>query len=275
MEVAMRLFRLFPFFVFLSVIAVQNPTSAAPQIIAVLPTDTGVPFSCAEGICSADLSTYCLQQERPAPKRGAVYLPATSSDFKLVVQTADSTRVLDASKHVSFIESRGFMAIAAVIDERHLQALADGKMTGAALRVGKAASLLPKPVAGDPNPLSVKEIAYVTKWRRQQGVEIVDANPNARAVRVLANLTNRLPSSGPTRLGRVEEIWQKAIGDEFDSTTPPTASPGLHRARIEFQHCSESPSRFSYAGLRNCLEYRHDDLIRDLNIEYWDSKPGS
>jgi len=267
--------RLLPIFVLLAVTVLHQPASAAPQIIAVLPSDTGVPFACAEGICKADLSTYCLQRERPAPRRGTVYLPAAATDFKLVLETATETRVIGAAKHVVFVESRGFMAIAAVIDEVHLQALAGGKIISAALRVGKAASLLPKPVAGDRNPLSAKEIAYVTKWRRQQGADIVDANPNARAVRVLANLINRLPFSGTTEPSHVDAILKKAIGDEFDSPNPAATSPGLQRSRIEYQRCSESPSRFSYGGLRNCLEYRHDDLIRNLNIEYWDSTLGS
>jgi hypothetical protein len=258
----------------LSLFAAHHPAAAAPQIIAVLPSDAGVPFACADGQCRADLSTYCLQRERPAPKRGTVYSPAAAEDFKLVIETAAGTRVVDAAQHVGFVESRGFMAIAAVIDEPRLQALAEGAVKSAVLRVGKAASLLPEPQTGDPNPLTEKEIAYVTTWRRQQGAEIVDAKPQARTVRVLAGLSNRLPASGFTEPALFDRLWKDAIGDEF-GTALPTSEPALDRANIEIKRCSEGAARHSYGGLRNCLQYRHDDLIRDLNIEYWETKPGS
>ncbi len=258
-----------------AVLAVSRPALAAPQIIAVLPSDSGVPFACADGLCRADLSTYCLQRERPAPKRGTAYLPAAAEDFKLVIETAQGTRVIDAAAHVGFVESRGFMAIAAVIEEKRLGALADGQIKSAALRVGKAASLLPEAKPGDPNPLTEKEIAYVTKWRRQQGAEIVDAKPQARTVRVLAGLANRLPASGFTDPTRLDRLWRDAIGDEFGPAAPIATDPAIERTNAEIKRCSEGAARHSYGGLRNCLQYRHDDLIRDLNIEYWETKPGS
>jgi hypothetical protein len=251
-----------------------HPVKAAPQIIAVLPSDAGMPFACAEGVCKADLSTYCLQRERPAPKRGTPYFPAAAEDFKLVLKTKAGTRVVDAQPHVDFVESRGFMAIAAVIPADKLRALADGEIEHAALRIGKAASLLSVAEANDPNPLTEKKIAYVTNWRRKQGAEIVDSNPDARTVRVLAGLTNRLPASGQSDPTLLDLIWRDAIGDEIGAT-PAAADPAISRARIEYNRCNEGATSHSYGGLRNCLQYRHDDLIRDLNIEYWVSKPGS
>jgi len=257
---------------------IARPALAAPQIIAVLPSDAGMPFACAEGMCKADLSTYCLQRERPAPKRGMPYFPAAAEDFKLIIKTAAETRVIDAAPHVGFVESRGFMAIAATISADRLRALASGEVEHAALRVGEAASLLPVAEAGDPNPLTEKEIAYVTKWRRQQGAEVVDGNPDARTVRLLAGLANRMPMSGHSDPARLDEIWRDAIGDELGAAPADTgagADPAISRAHMEFSRCNEGAARYSYAGLRNCLQYRHDDLIRDLNIEYWESKPGS
>jgi hypothetical protein len=274
MEYAMRLFLTVSSLFALTILTAQSPAIAAPQIIAVLPSDAGVPFACADGLCRADLSTYCLQRERPAPKRGTPYLPASAEDFKLVIETVQGTHVIDAAPHVGFVESRGFMAIAAVIEEPKLKALAKSGIKTAALRVGKAASLLPEPQAGDPNPLTEEEIAYVTKWRRQQGVEIVDAKPEARAVRVLAGLSNRLPASGLTEPAVFDRLWQDAIGDEFGPAAV-SSHPALDRANVEIKRCSEGAARYSYGGIRNCLQFRHDDLSRDLNIEYWNTKPGS
>ncbi|MDD9877371.1 MAG: hypothetical protein OXR84_08020 [Magnetovibrio sp.] len=122
-------------------LTLTGPAAAAPQILAALPT-AGVPFTCAQGQCRADLSTYCLQQKRPAPSHGTVYHPAAAEDFQLEIKTAGGVRRLAAGAHVSFVESRGFMAVTAVIGEQDLIKLGG---TDATIRVSNAASLLPEP----------------------------------------------------------------------------------------------------------------------------------
>lgn len=256
----------------LMISALSLPAGAAPQILAALPTSVGIPLACQDGICQADLSTYCLQQKRPAPSHGTVYMPAAADDFKLIVRTADGTRTVAAGEHVSFVESRGFMAIAAVIEERHLAALGG---TEALITVGDAASLLPVPVPHDPNPLTEEEIAYVTKWRRDQGADVVDKAPHAKAAQVLASIANRLPRYGTTEPAKLESIWEEAIGDEFEGVRPDMVMPIVQRARLEFQQCRSGGAQYSFGGIRRCLEYRHDNIIRDLNIDFWETKPGS
>jgi len=253
-----------------------GPVQAAPQILAVLPSDAGVPFTCAEGQCKADLSTYCLQQKRPAPSHGTVYLPAAAGDFALVIDTPEGRKSVAATDHVTFVESRGFMAVTAVITERKLIALGG---TEAVLQVSKAASLLPEAVPYDPNPLTEKEIAYVTKWRRAQGADLVDKAPAAKSARVLASIANRMPRHGAVTPAAMDRIWEQAIGEEMGQALAPAAAkatePGLARARVEFENCRGGPTRHSFGGIRRCVEYRHDDIIRDLNIKYWKSNPGS
>jgi len=248
------------------------PGWAAPQILAALPTSVGIPFTCADGTCQADLSTYCLQQERPAPSHGTVYTPAAAGDFKLHIKTAAGIKTLAAAAHVTFVESRGFMAVSAVINELKLKDLGG---TDAVISVGQAASLLPEAVPYDPDPLTEKEIAYVTKWRREQGADMVDKAPKAKAAQVLASIANRLPRHGATVPGTLESIWEQAIGDELDGIAPDVAAPSLQRAQMEFRQCRDGVGRYSFGGVRRCLEYRHDDMIRNLNIDFWNTKPAS
>lgn len=255
-----------------SLFNLPQTANAAPQILAALPTSAGVPFTCREGQCQADLSTYCLQQDRPAPSRGAVYRPAAMADFKLVIRTARGPKTLNAAPHVRFIESRGFMAVSAVIPEASLQSLGGAD---AVITVGNAASLLPEPTRYDPNPLTEKEIAYVTKWRREQGAGMVDATPKAKAAQVLANVANRLPRRGTTIPETLDGIWEQAIGDELGGAPAEIVTPALAKARLEFKNCRDGGVRYSFGGVRRCLEYRHDDIIRGLNIDFWNTKPGS
>ncbi len=246
-------------------------SQAAPQILAVLETDVGVPFVCDEGICKAHLSTYCLQRERPAPTMGAVYLPAAAEDFTLTVNVDSETpRDIAAHKHVTFIESRGFMAVAAVIFEKDLKALGG---TDAVIKVASNASMLPKPVAGDPNPLSEKEIAYATNSLRAEGQKFADQTPQASAARLLARVMQTLPVRGQVPAGAGDRIWQNEIGDELPAG--PLQRGGFTRARDAFQDCFSGSQSSAFGGVRNCLEYKHDGLIRDINIDYWDSRVGS
>ena len=248
-----------------------SEVKAAPQILAVLETDVGIPFVCDDGICKAQLSTYCLQRERPSPEMGTVYLPAAAEDFTLTVN-ADSPAPVNfpAAKHVSFIESRGFMSVAAVIFEKDLKALGG---TDAVIKVASNASMLPKAIPNDPNPLTEKEIAYATQSLRQQGNRIADHTPQASAARLLARVMQSLPVRGQIPGGAANQIWQDEIGDEIPVEL--IKRGGFSSARDAYDNCFAGIQARSYDGVRRCLEYKHDDFIRDINIDYWDSRVGS
>jgi len=260
------LFRLFGVFL-LSGIAFSPSAKAAPQILAVLATDTGIPFACEDGLCRAELSTYCLQRERPAPGAGTVYQPAAAEDFTLSVKTA-SGKINNhpADRHVVFIEARGFMAITAVIEERQLKRLGSLEAT---IQIGENASMLPTPVPGDPNPLTEKEIAYATGSLREHGQGIVDSKPQAFAARLLTRVMNSMPQRGPAQPGASERLWNDAIGDELPSNS------GFGQARKAYGECFSGAQSKAYGGVRRCLEFRHDEFIRGLNIDYWNAQPSS
>ena len=44
--------------------APHSSALAAPQALALLKTGGPVTLTCADGVCKAEFSTYCLQQER-------------------------------------------------------------------------------------------------------------------------------------------------------------------------------------------------------------------
>ncbi len=249
----------------------NNEALAAPQVLAALPSASGIALSCDAGVCRADLSTYCLQRQRPAPKYGFAYVPARADHFTLVVvDAAGADRRLPAGEHLRFNESRGFMAVAATIKETDLRRL--GAVL-ARIEVAEKATLLPVPYDGDTDPLTEKEIAYATGSLRAEGAAAVDGQPKADAARMLAELTNAMPAAGATPKGRFDDIWRQAIGDELPM--PESGDIALGEARMAFDYCEGRPGTYSWGGLRRCLEYRHDDLIHDLNIKFWQGQPGS
>ncbi len=253
-----------------ALLPVSKTVVAAPQILAALPVESGIELTCSDGVCAAQLSTYCLQRERPAPGMGTAYVPAKPEQFTLVLIDDKGAEVrVPAGEHMTFLENRGFMAVAASVELGRLKALG---ATTAKLVVWPEASLIPVPVANDPNPLTEEEIAFVTDSLRTHGQSYVDNKPEAASAQLLARLNAALPSEGPVAANTFDGLWQKSIGDEFPLTGD---SFGLKGARDAFDDCINGKSTYAVGGLRRCLEFRHDDLIRNLNIEYWQNQTGS
>ncbi len=252
----------------ISGVAFGSSAKAAPQILAVLATDTAIPFTCEDGLCSAELSTYCLQRDRPKPHAGSVYLPAEAKDFILGVKTASGKiRNLPSSPYVTFREARGFLTITAVIEARQLKRLGS---LDATIRIGEYASLIPVPEEGDPNPLTKKEIAYVTGSLRKHGQNIVDKDPQAFAARLLTRVLNQMHDQGPAQPGLGEKLWRESVGNIL------TGGVGFDQARKTYDDCFAGPEMGAYGvGVRHCLEFRHDEMMRTLNINYWDTQPNS
>jgi hypothetical protein len=247
-----------------------NKAYAAPQILAALPAENGIALTCTQGICVAELSTYCLQRERPAPSMGTAYVPAKPEHFTLVLADDKGGEVrLPAGEHMRFTEHRGFMAVAASVELGRLKALG---AQSAKLVVWQEASLLPVPEANDPNPLSDAEIAFATKSLRAHGQSYVDSKPQAASAQLLAKLNAALPADGPVTAKNFDGMWQNAIGD---SVLLSANDQGLSGARDAFNECAGGKSTYRLSGLKRCLEFQHDDFLRNLNIDYWQNQPGS
>ncbi len=258
------------FAVALILAAAHHGAWAAPQVLAALATDGGIPLTCAEGVCEADISTFCLQRNRPAPGVGAAYAPAAPGAFTLVVTDANGAeRRLPAEAHVVFVERRGFTAVSARLREDVLAALG---AVGARIEVAAGASLLPVPKEGDPDPLTEDEIARAVGPLRALGTRVVDGSADAEAARVVGRMVNALPRKGRVGPARRAALWGDVTGEEgLDATE----GPALSRAKAEYDWCTESIEGFRFYSLRHCLELRHDRLMRDLSVDYWNANVGS
>jgi hypothetical protein len=266
----MRTGFIFSFAAGLVLAAAHQGAWAAPQVLAALATDGGIPLTCAEGVCEADISTFCLQRNRPPPDIGAAYAPAAPGAFTLVVTDADGAeRRLPAEAHVVFEEHRGFTAVSARLGEDVLAALG---AVSARIEVAAGASLVPVPREGDPDPLTAGEIARAIGPLRALGTRVVDGSADAKAAGVLGRMVNALPRKGRVGPARRAALWGDVTGEEgLDATE----SPALSRAKAEYDWCTESIEGFRFDSLRHCLELRHDRLMRNLSIDYWNANVGS
>ena len=243
---------------------------AAPQILAVLAPNGGAPFTCADGLCEAEISAFCLQRNRPAPESGTAYLPAEPSVFTLVAIDANGNeRRLPAAGFVTFTERRGFTAVSARLAEDVLGGLG---AVGARLEVGANASLVPVPRQGDPDPLTAGEIAQVTGSMRNIGALVVDGSPDAEAARVVASMVNLLPPEGSPGAERLAALWGEATGNGGLAAVD---GPGPVRATAAYQGCLDAVEEQRIFSIRGCLERSHDQLMRELSVDYWNAFPGS
>ena len=251
-------------------VSVSSPAHAAPQVLAVMSSLGPQDLRCAGSTCTTTFSSYCLQRERDVPTTGQAYLPAHPDQFQLSVVAADGTEtLLPAGEHVIFRSQRGYSAVSATLRRDDLTALGG---VSAKIVTAKGAALVPEPVAGDPNPISEAEIAFATKSLREHGEAIVDATPEAGAAMLINRMAATIIPGAPVNSESLEQLWHDAVGGI--GTYRPAGADAIERARDIYEWCQGRISYHSMAGIKSCLEFKHDNAIMRLNTDYWENQPG-
>lgn len=266
--------RLFSIFLTFGVIALAGalPARAAPQILGVIAYNDPVPLSCATGQCWAELVTVCLQKQRANPLAGTAYRFHGDGEVNLIVtDAAGNTRRMPAADKVRVRVARGFTAVRVEMTERELREMG---ATAASITVDNGMSLVPVAVAGDPDPITEHELAYVSDFLRSEADRWLAAEDGrAQATRMVNRMINLTPRVGRMTaegrgglLARAERSTSRKISDE-----------GRAGADTAFQSCRymvEDLGRFF--SMRRCLETKHDNTMIDVNTEYWRATtPGS
>jgi hypothetical protein len=237
---------------------------AAPQVLGLVATAEPMALDCAGGICSAEFSSFCLQDNRVPPRPGTAYSVARGEGLILVVTAADgSQRRLPAAGLVRVTSARAYMAVTLSLDEGRLKALG---VTGAAITVGQQVSLVPVPEPGDPWPLTEDDIASATGPLRAGAANIFDRGGELPvAARITNRLINGASSDQPLGPQARDDLWRRAVGaDPADA-----ADPGIRTAAGIFMRCQGLAADGTFTTLRRCLEIQHDALMIETNGEYW------
>jgi hypothetical protein len=246
-------------------LAMSVPTgvAAAPQMLGLAQTAGATPLHCSGQTCTVELSAFCLQAERHAPRIGTVYTPVEPNGVLLRLTRADGTVIMrPAVKLARFTSSRGHFAVRLTIAKATLERLGAVK---AAVMVGTQVSMVPNPVAGDKRPQKAAEIRAVAGERRAEAAALADGNePDAVAARALNRAINLLPFGNDTDPRWRRSLWAKAIeGVARGSET----RAGIGRVRNWQKICRGYPTVPGAYLL--CLQRGHDSLIGQINREYW------
>lgn len=248
-----------------AVTGAAGPVLAAPQILGVSASLDPVPMTCSDGVCTAELTTFCLQRARPSPDPGTRYEAMTAETFILHVGDGGAAvQSRPVGTDVRIESTRGFASIIVTLDERIVEAVGNGNV---ALAVAPGASVLPVAAADDPDPLSAAEIAYATGPLRALA-ERVERTEQRRTV--AAQVTNRVINTLPSAR-RLSAARQAALWDDVRSGSRlPSDHPGVERAHDIYGACASLTGQGSTFFLKRCLQARHDDLVHTVNQRYWD-----
>lgn len=247
-----------------------GPATAATQILGLAATGGPVPLVCEDGHCTAELSSFCLQRERKIPGFEAPYRVGDGQDLTLVVVDKGAERRLPAADLVTIRTARGYTAVTVSIAERDLAALG---ATEAAIAVGQRISLLPLPTAEDPLPPTAEEAAFAIGQARAVAADFFDGGDGkAGAARLLGRLINAAPAHRRLSPDRRRDLWHRVIGAAPEHAT----GSAVRQAAALFGACQRDLAERRMFGLRNCLQGRHDELLIDLNLGFWNRLlPGS
>jgi hypothetical protein len=234
---------------------------AAPQILGLLATAAPVALTCEGGVCTAELSAFCLQEKRPIPKVGTAYLPAPGTRITLQIAGGPA---MDVAVRARVASTRDFAAVRVSLPEALVRTAGSGPAT---LSVGRHASLIPVARPGDADPLTAGEIARLTGPLRTLAAPEA-SNSDARAARLINRLINTLPADAPASAAERDAAWQRALGPELAE-----APRRVHRAARD---CRTDFNKFALGGMRACLAHHHDDAMVDVTRGVWKRlRPGS
>ena len=238
---------------------------AAPQMLGLVASAEPKPLFCANGTCSVELSAFCLQRQRDMPAWGTVYGALDPAKLELVAKLADGGEFRRPVGDIARITTaRGHWAVTVALPEAVVRGLDAGAV---GIAVGPLVSLVPEPVAGDPNPLDQAEIAYVADALRAAASPLVDGDePEALAAGVMNDLINAMPSAEPAGTKARAELWDHTFGTERPKGDDET---GLGRAATFYDMCEAVVPADDDANMRRCLEMGHDGFINEINQRYW------
>ncbi|MEQ9639678.1 MAG: hypothetical protein RIM84_06590 [Alphaproteobacteria bacterium] len=242
--------------------------TAAPQVLALVSTDTPVTIACTGGDCTARFTSFCLQPDRAAPTGGQRYSLAAADTVELTGTTADGTTLRLDPARAGFKASHNHVSVMLSLSRGDVERLG---LRQVSVRVSDDAALVPVPEAGDPNPQTEADLALATTVLRQLGRKMVDEDRvRMAAARETIRLVNAIPAGRLTVRAARAEV-DRVLTPQRIAALPAAARPFVTDAR---DYCTLVSRNDQTTSLRQCLEAEHDSMMYYMNQDYWDALKG-
>jgi hypothetical protein len=243
---------------------------AAPQALGLLATgETPVELKCIDGVCSAEFSAFCLQQDRTVPKNGTAYRQTEGSKLRLVFTGPDGAHRAVPASGLTIRSVRGFAAVVVSVPEAVMKAAGAERI---ALSVAEPAVLAPHPIANDRAPQTPGDLVAAAEQLRRVGTApIDDGSAFSHAFRGMMAMINTLPDE-PEALGSEGGDTARQV---LKRRTMPVEARVFTSEQLDYCEV-QAAGALVVGGLRACLQRQHDSLVGSLNRNYWKAtKPGS
>ena len=257
-----------------------SPATAAPQVLGLV-ADNGfpTPLICDGYECSAQFSSFCLQEGRSSPSTGTAYVPGPEGEIVLVASAPDGRELrLPAAGTLRIATMIGFTSVAMSLPQSERDHIA-GTLGVApqalrlAVAVAPSVSLVPAPVANDPDPQTDAELALATGPLRDLAQTLFEApGVSSDAARIATLLINSLPQRGRETAADRNELFEQIAALPAVGALSPA---GIERAHGLFAECRISVESSSMFSMRECLRLRHADLMVNTNRQCWTAAGGS
>lgn len=243
---------------------------AAPQLLGVVATTSPLKLQCEDGLCRADVNTFCMQAERATPERDQGYTAHNPDIFRVVAKTADGDIVRVALQDAAFKAERGYTATRVQLQTDWLTAQG---LTPVGLEADKGGVLVPTPLLGDADPIKLGEVEYAMNALRPVADKIFKKHGQGyEAVQIVNRVLNEIPTRGRLAKNDRENLWQNTFGE----TARESIGAAMHRAADVVGYCQVRTNQGRFFSVRRCLEQRLDGMLMDINADYWKAvQPGS
>jgi len=246
---------------------VVGSASADPQLLAAVPSGGPLEMVCDDQTCEAEFSAICLQSERSFPVKGTPYkvMLKDVGAIALLGQTSGGKDIKLSSGLVRVKSQRSHTAVRFYVERDQLPRTDIKSIT---VNFNRLIALFPVGTEADSNPQTAADITTATQGISRAAAFWIEINADRVAVaRIASRMSNGLPDAGIVSSDKSDRIWRTVVDQETGLS--PKARAG---SRDLISDCQQRTD----ITLHHCLNYRHDQVMRDLNIRYWNLlKPGS
>lgn len=249
--------------------AAADTRAETPQALGLVATAEPAPMQCQDGLCTAYLSAFCLEEHRKSPQAQTAYRLAENTEVTLLVETAaGDTLRLPGRDWLGFKTRTLFTGVEASVDQMRLAKLNPVKLS---IEVGPLASMLPVVAADAKDAHTPAEVALATGPYRQAAQRYFEGDVEmATAVSMTANLINSLPTSGTVS----SERRIQTMIDAFARLETINAGERTRAVVSQVVRTCDRQAHYEIYSLRQCLELKHGGLQAITNRKFWDSLGG-
>lgn len=263
--------------------------AGAPQAMLLVANGDSIQFRCKGDQCLAEATSICLQEERATPRAGTPYEPVDERRYgtgrknglHLVGYTPAGEMKKLPLELMDIVSERHHMAVRFIVPRIVLD---DHALVRLELQVTDNVVIAPVWQLGDPKPHLDDELEIVMgPIRATAEAALKRRHDTVGSARLLGDLLNDLPRDRVASIEERQQLYRNVVKNRAAKAGGSLPAETLAQAQEALDACAfikdeEMWYRTFHTRIsryRNCVGYRHDKLIKNVNRTYWDAWRGA